>query len=82
SKPYTLFEEIALLSAYKKNIFENADKSDIKRLADELLTYLHNNCASVENAVNTTGDITDENEKRLADSLINFKDSCSNGEHQ
>lgn len=82
SKPYTLFEEIALLSAYKKNIFENADKSDIKRLADELLTYLHNNCASVENAVNTTGDISDENEKRLADSLINFKDSCSNGEHQ
>lgn len=82
SKPYTLFEEIALLSAYKKNIFENADKSDIKRLADELLTYLHNNCASVENAVNATGDISDENEKRLADSLINFKDSCSNGEHQ
>ena len=82
SKPYTLFEEIALLSAYKKNVFENADKSDIKRLADELLTYLHNNCASVENAVNTTGDISEENEKRLADSLINFKDSCSNGEHQ
>ena len=82
SKPYTLFEEIALLSAYKKNIFENADKSDIKRLADELLTYLHNNCASVENAVNTTGDISEENEKRLVDSLINFKDSCSNGEHQ
>ena len=82
SKPYTLFEEIALLSAYKKNIFENADKSDIKRLADELLTYLHNNCASVENAVNTTGDISEENEKRLADSLLNFKDSCSNGEHQ
>ena len=82
SKPYTLFEEIALLSAYKRNIFENADKSDIKRLADELLTYLHNNCASVENAVNTTGDISEENEKRLVDSLINFKDSCSNGEHQ
>lgn len=82
NKPYTLFEEIALLSAYKKNIFENADKSDIKRLADELLTYLHNNCASVENAVNTTGDISEENEKRLADSLLNFKDSCSNGEHQ
>ena len=82
SKPYTLFEEIALLSAYKKNIFENADKSDIKRLADELLTYLHNNSASLENAVNTTGDISDENEKRLADSLLNFKDSCSNGEHQ
>lgn len=82
SKPYTLFEEVALLSAYKNNVFENAEKSDIKRLAGELLTYLHNNCASVENAVNTTGDITDENEKRLADSLINFKDSCSNGEHQ
>ena len=82
SKPYSLFEEIALLTAYKNNIFENAKPADIKRLANEMLAYLHNNCASVENAVNATGDLDDEDAKRLADSLNLFKDTCSNGEHQ
>ena len=82
SKPYTLFEEVALLTAYKNNIFENAPHTEIKQLAGEMLEYLHNNCASVENAVNSTGDLDDEDAKRLADSLNSFKDICSNGEHQ
>lgn len=82
SKPYTLFEEIALLYAYKNNIFENTEQGQVKALAAELLLYLHNNCASIENAVNTTGDLSEENEKRLADSLNLFKDTCSNGEYQ
>ena len=82
SKPYTLFEEVALLTAYRNNIFEDAPHTEIKRLAGEMLDFLHNNCASVENAVNSTGDLDEEDANRLADSLNSFKESCLNGEHQ
>ena len=82
SKPYTLFEEVALLSAYRGGVFENIAESDIKNCADTMLCYLHDNCASIENAVNVSGDLTDENEKRLKESLNHFKESYSNGEHQ
>ena len=82
SKPYTLFEEVALLSAYRGGVFENIAESDIKNCADTMLCYLHDNCASIENAVNVSGDLTDEDEKRIKESLNHFKESYSNGEHQ
>lgn len=82
SKPYTLFEEVALLSAYRGGVFENIAESEIKNCADTMLCYLHDNCASIENAVNVSGDLTDEDEKRIKESLNHFKESYSNGEHQ
>ena len=82
SKPYTLLEEVALLSAYRGGVFENISESDIKNCADTMLCYLHDNCASIENAVNVSGDLTDEDEKRIKESLNHFKESYSNGEHQ
>ena len=82
SKPYTLFEEVALLSAYRGGVFENIAESEIKNCADTMLCYLHDNCASIENAVNVSGDLTDEDEKRIKESLNHFKESYSNGEYQ
>lgn len=82
SKPYTLFEEVALLYAYRGGVFENIAESDIKNCADTMLCYLHDNCASIENAVNVSGDLTDGDAERLKESLNHFKESYSNGEYQ
>ncbi len=81
SSPYTLFEQVALLEAYRNGIFENAG-AGIRKFAEDMLSFLRSSCASVENSVNTTGDLSDENEKRLLDSLKQFKESYANGEHQ
>lgn len=72
--PYTLFEQVALLAAYKENTFESAD-GDIKEYAEKMLEYLKNNCASLQNAVNSSGDLTDENYDRLTDAINNFREA-------
>lgn len=81
SSPYSLFEQVSLLLAYRNNIFDDAG-DNIKGFASQMLSYLRGSCASVENAVNSTGDLSDENEKRLLDALNQFKESYKNGEHQ
>ena len=81
SSPYSLFEQVSLLLAYRNNIFEDAG-GNIKGFASQMLSYLRGSCASAENAVNSTGDLSDENEKRLLDALNQFKESYKNGEHQ
>lgn len=82
SKPYTLFEEVSLLLAYRNGIFENTQEHGVRAFASEMLAYLHDNCASIENAVNGTGDLTDGDSDRIIDSLNHFKESYSNGEHK
>ena len=81
SSPYPLFDQVALLLAYKNNIFEGAG-DNIRGFASEMLSYLRGSCVSAENAVNTTGDLSDENEKRLLAALNQFKESYKNGEHK
>lgn len=82
SKPYSLFEQTALLFAYRNNIFTGLKEADVRGFSGEMLSYLHENCVGVENAVNTTGELTDENSAELTNSLNQFKESYSNGEHK
>lgn len=82
SKPYTVFEETALLCAYKNNIYDGIPMAQIGSFSAGMLSFLHDNYTSLVNAVNTTGDLTDENEERLASALVRYKEKSSNGEHQ
>ena len=82
SKPYSLFEEVALLFAYRNSIFDGIPESDIKSCAEKMLDYLHTNCTAAENAVKATGDLSDESAERLKEALNLFKESYLNGEHK
>ena len=82
SRPYSLFEQTALLLAYRNNIFDGVEDSKIKSFSGEMLGYLHTNCSMLENSVRTSGDLTDEDEKKLGEALNTFKESYLNGEHQ
>ena len=82
SKPYSLFEEVALLFAYRNSIFDGIPESDIKPCAEKMLDYLHTNCTAAENAVKATGDLSDESAERLKEALNLFKESYLNGEHK
>ena len=82
SRPYSLFEQTALLLAYRNNIFDGVEDSKIKSFSGEMLEYLHTNCSMLENSVRTSGDLTDEDEKKLGEALNTFKESYLNGEHQ
>ena len=82
SRPYSLFEQTALLLAYRNNIFDGVEDSKIKSFSGEMLEYLHTNCSMLENSVRTSGDLTDEDEKKLCEALNTFKESYLNGEHQ
>ena len=82
SRPYSLFEQTALLFAYRSNIFDGVGDSQIKQFSNEMLSFLHTNYGVLENSVRTSGDLTDEDEKRLGEALNTFKESYLNGEHQ
>ena len=82
SRPYSLFEQTALLLAYRNNIFDGVEDSKMKSFSGEMLGYLHTNCSMLENSVRTSGDLTDEDEKKLGEALNTFKESYLNGEHQ
>lgn len=81
SKPYTLFEEVALLTAYHNNAFEGIEDDKIKVFADSMLAYLKDKCSGIVTAVNITGDLTDDNNDRLLEFVNYFKESFVNGEH-
>lgn len=72
-KPYSLFEQVCLLLAYRHNVFDGIDNENIKDFLEELLSYLHSNCASAEDEIMTTGDFGGDTEQLLVDSMNIFK---------
>ncbi len=74
-RPYSLFEQVALLTAYRSNAFDGIEEGRIKEFADGMLAFLHENCSVVEAAVKGSGDLSDENAERLIESINNFKES-------
>ena len=82
SRPYSLFEQTALLYAYRSNVFDGVENSKLKQFSSDMLSFLHTNYGVLENSVRTSGDLTDSDEKKLGEALNTFKESYSNGEHQ
>ncbi|MBS7359352.1 MAG: F0F1 ATP synthase subunit alpha [Oscillospiraceae bacterium] len=74
SEPRSLFTEVSLLLAHKLDAFENVSTKNVKKTAKELLEYLDENCISIKDQVNDTGDLTDSAEKELADAINKFKE--------
>ena len=82
TRPYTLFEEVALLTAYHHNIFD-VSPEDADEFAPLLTAYLREQCAELAEAVNTSGDLSEAEEAELIRHLERFKEMCLiHGEHQ
>ena len=55
AKPYTLFEQVCLLTAYKNDAFGGVKAADVPAAAEKLLKYLKRRLPAVQRTVNKTG---------------------------
>lgn len=74
-EPETLFEQVAILLAHKLDAFEEVEVANVRKVAKELLEFLSDECHSVVNEINSTGDMSEESEKRLCDAITAFKEN-------
>jgi F-type H+-transporting ATPase subunit alpha len=72
-EPLTLFKQVAILLAYKLDVFENVPKKEIKAKAEELLTLIQSQYPDYVKEINNTGDITDAIEKIFTKTMLEFK---------
>ena len=82
SRPYTLFEQVALLFAYRNDIFTGVPETELKAFAGDMLGSLSKNLSAVRDTVNTSGALSDENAERMKTALTNFKENSAYGKHQ
>ena len=82
SRPYTLFEQVALLFAYRNDIFTGVPEAELKAFAGDMLISLSKNLSAVRDTVNSSGALSDENAERMKTALTNFKENSAYGKHQ
>ncbi len=70
--PMSLFDQVAILLAYKNNIFENFDVKNVKDEAEKLLNVLYKECESCVSEVNETGRLSAETEEKLKCVMTRF----------
>lgn len=75
SSPYSLFEETALLLAYRDNLYDGIEAARVPDYAAQMLTYLHEHCAMAEEAISSSGDLDEQSEQRLIRAIGQFKES-------
>ncbi|MCQ2440572.1 MAG: F0F1 ATP synthase subunit alpha [Clostridia bacterium] len=76
--PYSLFEKVALLLAYKDDMFDDIEITEIKPFCEEMLTFLHLNCKTAESEIMSTKSLNERTEKQITDSINSFKESLAN----
>ncbi|MBQ6936571.1 MAG: F0F1 ATP synthase subunit alpha, partial [Clostridia bacterium] len=72
-EPLDLFKQVAILLAYKLDVFENVPKKEIKERASELIEMLQSKYPDYAKEINKTGDITDAIEKIFTKTMLEFK---------
>lgn len=85
-KPYSLFDEAAVLLAYRNGIFDGLPDKETGGFVREMLEYLGEKAADEKNTVNSGGELSDSTAKRIIEVMSLFTASCkkdlSNGKHQ
>ena len=74
-KPMTLFDQVAILLAYKSDIFENVQVRDVKAVAEKLLQELYTTCADFVFEINNTGKLSDDTQAQLVQKMLEFKEN-------
>lgn len=75
SKPYSNFEETALLLAYKTGVFEDIELKNIKKFCSLMLEYVKTDSSAAASKINTSGNMDESDEKALVSSILEFKES-------
>lgn len=78
-RPYSLFEETALLLAYKCSAFKDIPADKVGLTVPRLLKFLHENAPEVEREISETKCLSAEDEKSLAKCIEDFKRGLANG---
>ncbi len=71
--PRTLFDQVALLLAYKRGVFESLDTKQVRPAAEKLTAYLRETCADLADEVNSTGNLTDSADAALSAAIGRFQ---------
>lgn len=74
SKPYSEFDETALLFAYKINAFDSVPIEKIKRYSEDLLKYLYEDCPQLVTKIDKLGAFEESDEQVLKQSVKEFKE--------
>lgn len=74
SDPLSVFDETAILSAYKNDVFTDMDIKDIKAFTEKMLKYLQKNNSILFSSVNSSGSFSEDDEAELKKSILKFKD--------
>lgn len=74
-EPLCLFDQVALLYAYKLDVFENVSVKRIRDEAQRLLSELYQKCALCVAEVNNKGDLSENTEHQIKEVMREFKEN-------
>ena len=72
-EPMSLFEQTAILLAYKNAIFDGIKTSAVKDFCKKMLEYMQGNLIDAVREINDTGDLTDSDSELLLNAMKSFK---------
>ena len=72
-EPLTLFKQVAILLAYKLDVFEKTPKKEIRAKAAELIELIEDQYPEYVKEINQAGDTSDAIEKIFTKTMLEFK---------
>ena len=75
SYPLSVFDETAILLAYRIDAFENVPLPTLHDFTENMLKYLEKNNSILFSSINSTGSFSEDDEAELKKSIVIFKDS-------
>lgn len=70
--PYSLFDEVSLLVAYKLDVFMGTKNGEYKVKIKSLCSYLAEKYAALKNEINSSGDMSDEQLTELENAITEW----------
>ncbi len=74
-EPMSLFDQVAVLLAYKLGVFDNVDAKNAKEVSKNLLDELYLNLHECVEDINNTGDMSENVETQIKEFMLTFKES-------
>ena len=72
SAPYSLFDEVCLLLAYRENLFVELNAAQIKAAVPRFLEHMQHSCPDICRQMNRTGKASDEDQNDLLSAVTAF----------
>ena len=70
--PYSLFDEVALILAYKTECFMGVKTKEFPTVIKNYLDYLDKNVGEIKHKVNETGELNDDDKATVVDAIKKF----------